>query len=224
MTIKTQNGKVITKDGKVSCECCEEPPTPIECCLYNGLAFIDGLYAVEDLPNSIIITINGSKNTLSKTGDDFPNAIYSGESDEFAIEVYSGWRVYLNLGEEDEQFFDFNCLVDDSFSPGEGATASVTETEDQFADTYTASYGGIQFVGPANRQSLCFWQSDECQSPNRWSWAIQYGTLEEPYKWAVFLEEPGDGECIPAGFFIKNDPQNSPAGTYSNGTQTLTVS
>jgi hypothetical protein len=25
MTIKTQNGKVITKDGKVSCECCDVP-------------------------------------------------------------------------------------------------------------------------------------------------------------------------------------------------------
>jgi len=30
MTIKTQGGKVITKDGTVSCECCEEEPLDCE--------------------------------------------------------------------------------------------------------------------------------------------------------------------------------------------------
>ena len=48
MTIKTQNGKVITKDGKVSCECCEE------CCMYSAQAFLDGLYDWDDLPDIIL--------------------------------------------------------------------------------------------------------------------------------------------------------------------------
>jgi hypothetical protein len=173
--------------------------------MYPGLPFIDGLYTVEDLPDSIVITINSSEYTLSKTGNTYPDAIYSGSGGGFVIEIYSGWRVYLNPGQEDEQFFDFNCLISNSFVPGEGATASVTKTEDQFADSYT-----ITGVGVAERQSLCVWQytpppSPELESP----WIIEYGYPGYEYKWTI--------RSTSIGIYPKANPQNSPAGTYGPG-------
>ena len=47
MTIKTQGGKVITKDGKVSCECCGD------CCMYPALPLINEEYSWDDLPDAI---------------------------------------------------------------------------------------------------------------------------------------------------------------------------
>jgi hypothetical protein len=183
------------------------------------------------------------------TFDDLPDELeYNGSIWPKTIELFSGggtsacWKLYQSPDDEEDMILwnvDENEYGTLGCADGDGPNYTRQQSlgivcclidldfQDQFADTYTISYGGIQFVGPATRQSLCFWQSDECQSPNRWAWEIQYGALlglEEPYKWAVFLKEPGGGECIPAGFFIKNDPQNSPAGTYSDGTQTLTVS
>jgi hypothetical protein len=59
MTIKTQNGKVITKDGKVSCECCE-------CCLYPAQGLADGDYSEDDLPDAV--TVDGVSFDRSGTG------------------------------------------------------------------------------------------------------------------------------------------------------------
>ncbi len=49
MTIKTQGGKIITKDGKVSCACCEAG----ECCLYPFEEFYNSTYLLSDLPDEI---------------------------------------------------------------------------------------------------------------------------------------------------------------------------
>lgn len=57
MTVKTQGGKVILKDGRVSCSCCEE-----EGCLQYRLysANLYGVkYEINDLPDSIDATIVG---------------------------------------------------------------------------------------------------------------------------------------------------------------------
>ena len=48
MTVKTQGGKVITKDGKVSCECCGP-----DCCFYPAQRLQNGLYPATDLPDTI---------------------------------------------------------------------------------------------------------------------------------------------------------------------------
>jgi hypothetical protein len=65
MTIKYNtdpagNIKIITKDGKVSCECCD-----VECCMYPAQAFEDGEYAFSDLPDEVFAPLNPS------TGDFF---------------------------------------------------------------------------------------------------------------------------------------------------------
>ena len=48
MTIKTQGGKVITKDGKVSCECCGE------CCIYEAASFYNDQLTYDDLPDELL--------------------------------------------------------------------------------------------------------------------------------------------------------------------------
>jgi hypothetical protein len=211
--------------------------------LYPGLAFVDGFYTIGDLPDSIVITINGSQYTLSRTGVDIFDAIYSGSGGGFVIEIYSGWRVYLDPGEENEQFFDFDCLISDLFTPGDGATASVTKTEDQFADTYTVSYGAISFVngGILERTDLCTWSTGPCEwlgsFSTGWSATIFYGDPNDfeiyRYKWRIVFSEPfpplivedDDGNlvlieeagCSGAGVFLKDGNQNTPVGSYDSG-------
>jgi hypothetical protein len=50
MTIKTQDGKVITKDGKVSCTCCAEP----SCCMYFATTDTP-TFPDTDLPDAVTI-------------------------------------------------------------------------------------------------------------------------------------------------------------------------
>jgi hypothetical protein len=64
MTIKTQGGKIITKDGKVSCECCD-----VECCLYPAQALADGEYSANDLPDAV--TVDGT--SFSRSGTSYGN-------------------------------------------------------------------------------------------------------------------------------------------------------
>jgi hypothetical protein len=61
-TVRLQNGKVILKDKKVSCSCCEEP----ECCMYPAQALADGQYIEDDLPGAV--TIDGTSFDRSGTG------------------------------------------------------------------------------------------------------------------------------------------------------------
>jgi hypothetical protein len=197
--------------------------------MYPGLPFIDGLYTVEDLPDSIVITINSSEYTLSKTGDTYPDAIYSGSGGGFVIEIYSGWRVYLNPGQEDEQFFDFNCLISNSFVPGEGATASVTKTEDQFADSYTITYLPTSISVTVSRIFLCVWRgNDACGRP----WYLIYGDsifgAGSPLFWHV---APAIDDDIPCETF-QQQPQpknsdefnNTPVGNYTQSAYPCIVS
>jgi hypothetical protein len=62
MTIKTQGGKVITKDGKVSCECCG-------CFIYElyPAANYEAGYNFEDLPDEIVAL--GNFATFQNTGN-----------------------------------------------------------------------------------------------------------------------------------------------------------
>jgi hypothetical protein len=55
MAIKTQGGKVITKDGKVSCECCEEGPCVLR---YMYPANLYGTkFGFEDLPEFVTVSL-----------------------------------------------------------------------------------------------------------------------------------------------------------------------
>jgi hypothetical protein len=150
MTIKTQGGKVITKDGKVSCECCEEPPG--ECCLYPAQALRDELYTVSDLPDSLIIVSGDFQQEMTKT-EGFSPAYQGTNSEIFLTEVTEGnpafWDIYYNPGAGgDILSFGQSCLVDGIY------------VKDQFADTYTVtSCSEPSAIGTIlTRTSLCYWE------------------------------------------------------------------
>jgi hypothetical protein len=93
MTVKTQGGKVITKDGKVSCECCE---TPQDCCMYPAQALVNGAYAASNLPSAV--TISGTSYSRFGTG-------YGDTTNGILLEG-SVWAKYAN-GTRSEQ----PCLI-----------------------------------------------------------------------------------------------------------------
>lgn len=149
MTVKLQSGKVILKDGKVSCSCCEEPG---ECCMYPAQALADGLYTADDLPDAVDFTYSASGNTfgpytLTRTGTTF----IGGPENEVKIELADDIWVSGDGGGGIESF---PCLINETFQPSGGGGYEIT-VEDQFADTYTVS-GSIS--GTVTRESVCVWR------------------------------------------------------------------
>jgi hypothetical protein len=216
MTIKRNGEKVILKGGKVSCSCCEEPE---ECCMYPADRLgVD--YQAEDLPDSLAISdveqgdFSGEweKSDSGYQRDGYTLSVVNGQW------VIEGFTRTITVG---------LCLIADV------AQATIL---DQFADTYTVAYGPIQFVNSGNlqRTSLCVWDTGPCEwlgsFTQGWSAVMIYGDQTESveeyrYKFRIVLNEPDpEGNCNGAGVFVKTGDQNSPAGTYSDGIQTLTVS
>jgi hypothetical protein len=75
MTIKTQNGKVITKDGKVSCECCFEidpctttllPDDLLE--IIKNSAFVSATFDFPAMPDYGINQVSGFTGPLDWDG------------------------------------------------------------------------------------------------------------------------------------------------------------
>jgi hypothetical protein len=192
MTIKYNtdsagNIKIITKDGKVSCTCCEAG----ECCMYPAQALADGLYTVDDLPDSITAIVEEIEANMDRSGSVF----YSTE--QFGTIPAGNSRIILYSDPIESQWrseyfdgsgwfpFDFfgssNCLIGDY---GQGGTV-----EDQFADTYAIS-GPIS--GTVTRESICVWRGSNLRLTN-------FG-----YQWIV------NGNN-------KTGNQNTPVGSYAGG-------
>jgi hypothetical protein len=199
MTIKTQNGKVITKDGKVSCECCEE------CCLYPAQALTDGLYTYEDLPDTILYrpptsTAYPTLNFIELIKEEDPQPSEFGNLD---MVYYKGSFVAAGGNQSGDTipvefgFFDIDwavnvlyesldfksflqCLISERF---------IDDVKDQFADAYTVS-GPIS--GTVTRESICVWRGSNLRLTN-------FG-----YQWKV------NGNN-------KTGNQNTPVGSYAGG-------
>jgi hypothetical protein len=123
-TIKLQNGKVVLKNGRVSCTCCEES----ECCLYPAQALREELYTVNDLPDTLIIVSGDFQQEMTKTGG-FSPAYQGTNSEIFLTEITEGspafWDIFYNPGAGgDILSFGQSCLVDGVY------------VKDEFADTY----------------------------------------------------------------------------------------
>jgi hypothetical protein len=232
MTIKTQNGKVITKDGKVSCECCEEPPPPGECCLYPARAFVEGLYTVGDLPDEIIVT-NDSFNLFDKlfTKTEGGESLYEATQGDFLYSVKT--KIFFTLTGEERIIW---ALTDGSGETGLSSAPDclivdeeeVNPSRDQFADTYTVTWNFIGIdVPPASvvvtRESLCVWRgTDPCGNVI----FLYYGDSVEiggglDYTWNLRLNNYVDGCGNPdfLNYIINKDRdapsfQNSPVGYY----------
>jgi hypothetical protein len=199
MTIKTQGGKVITQEGKVSCECCD-----VDCCPYPADAVGRGLVSSGDLPDQIEVSFGAAFDgalIFEKTGLEYQYFFDGGAVgrvfvDDDLIPGKYNWRFQyiqpdlidpnglLNANEPE-------CLITDPEVVGpDGA-------RDLFADTYTIS-GPISGIVtrdktlPFPERSLCVWLGEGLRLTN-------FG-----FQWKV----NGNNK---SGF------QNTPEGSYAGG-------
>jgi hypothetical protein len=194
------NGKVILKDGKVSCSCCEEG-----CCMYPADKLGD-TYEAADLPDEIRIVIPldpvrdeiATRSGSTFTGDS-TRVRFVDRSDDDEVNI---WQVEYDEPAESGNWLDFaqlDCLIrgDGNLTPGDDLV------EDQFADCYEVSGGNMNGSESVFRQSLCLWfYGEDAQDDN--TVFVQYG-YDGDDGWFVF-----DGEDV----YKKQDPQNNPEGTY----------
>jgi hypothetical protein len=127
MTIKTQGGKVITKDGKVSCECCgpPEPPEPEPiCCMYPADQ-LGILYT--GLPDTVFAEWENRVNgTMTKSGNTFVSGTVT------IARNSSGTAWEFRDSSDNARSTIGNCLIrgDGGFTPEND------RVEDQFKDEY----------------------------------------------------------------------------------------
>jgi hypothetical protein len=239
MAIKTQliggQRRIITKvvngQRRVSCSCC--PSDDEGCCMYPADQLGVG-YTLDDLPDQIEVrepAILGPDPVIfNKNGAEYEH--FSQSSTEKVFVDIDGigrpiWKFQSVSEEILERPLSFNapfCLITEIEDVGfEGAG-------DLFADTYAATIGDFPFREP-ERASLCRWADG--------SFLLVYVTPESIndfdgeytgplYTWAAegrFLQ-PDEG----GGFWVKDDPQSSPVGTYqgisgqTGGFETFTIS
>jgi hypothetical protein len=220
-TIKTQlvsgQRRIITKDGKVSCSCCEEP----ECCMYPADQLGAG-YTIDDLPDKIkFVGGEFTKNNPPLVFTNDPNVlIYYGVAGE-GVGIAGGEEVW-------RQFVDFGgtggarCLI------GDIGGSSFT---DDFADTYTVTVGST--TGTVTRESLCVWRgltTDGCPIALSYDRGIEEIEIDAAaLKWAIriIFFDPDFG-CSGSGSIFIKAVQNSPAGSdyidnniFSNATASV---
>jgi hypothetical protein len=124
MTIKTQGGKVITKGGKVSCECCGPPEPEPSCCMYPADQ-LGILYA--ELPETVFAEWENRVNgTMTKSGDTFVSGTVT------IARNSSGTAWEFRDSSDNARSTIGNCLIrgDGGFTPEND------RLEDQFKDEY----------------------------------------------------------------------------------------
>ena len=188
MTIKTQNGKVLTKDGKVSCECCG-----VECCLYPAQALGDGDYSVNDLPDAV--TVDGTSFNRSGTG-------YGNTTNGVILEG-NVWAKYSNGVRSTRP-----CLIQGGVLDQFADTYTATAT--------SGSASGLSQT--LTRQSISEWFGDDFPGQQETGINLFYmrcSIYNEFYpesEWDAWWMTVGAEDPIK-----KTDPQNSPIGTYGVG-------
>jgi hypothetical protein len=193
MTIKTQNGKVITKDGKVSCECCGG------CCMYPAQELGEELYSEDDLPDSVIFNRGGTQYVLAKIEPE-SGVYYSGAEGLDGYFAYGVQLVETIIGEE--SFYEWKLARKLGDNPPDWEQAGdidaclfrllpseLPNIADPFADTYVVS-GSIS--GTVTRESVCVWVGPNLRLTN-------FG-----FQWRV------NGNN-------KSGNQNTPVGSYAGG-------
>jgi hypothetical protein len=210
MTIKTQGGKVITKGGKVSCECCGPPEPDPPCCPYRAIDLLEEFYSGDDLPDTLFYSQFDVDEEVDLTGvltKEFPPTrddpregypiYYAGPSpscDSCGSEVLivfdlenEKWRIFGPVG---GRFFASSvslggCLI----AEYDSANFRNPIVTDQLADTYSVS-GPIS--GTVTRQNDCVWSGTNLRLTNF------------NYQWKL----NGNNK---SGF------QNTPVGSYAGG-------
>jgi hypothetical protein len=220
-----------TTTGFLARECCCVEAPPSECCLYPNpqIESTGGTpaYPATDAVETIYVTAVGPYNSVTnepfvRTPDaDLSGFLWVGPTlpvyiDEDFMGNYT-WRVYPSIGSGNT---DWN--ITDGFGGGVatrpmcliGDYSGGALVEDGFSDTLNYSLDTLPpdpLTGSIERQNNCEWGegADEAQ-------IVYGGDASEPYKWA--LEALGY-----SGWFIKDDPQDSPVGVYRQGADTVTI-
>jgi hypothetical protein len=195
MTIKTQGGKVITKDGKVSCECCG-PPEFGACCFFSAHAFKAGLFSFNDLP-PVVEVLGQTATKLSSPTALGPGAtLYYQADDPFYDLIILNDDIYWLFSEQDTRNF---CMNDSIEVP--------------LASTYIVT-GPISGTVGIDSSGSCIWSA-----PNL---ILRYnGRIEIPadYDQSQPLIDPalsGNFKWQVNGF-NKIGNQGSPVGSYDGG-------
>jgi hypothetical protein len=221
-TVKLHSsGKVILKDGKVSCACCGGPE-PEECCMYEA-GLLDDTYTVDDLPDAILIDGENANKVSSipnrgsievgywkgGTPADGDYCVAHTGDTSWRFEQYNG-----NSEEWNEIGESSGCLFGGLFKP------SGYLVEDQFADCYEISFDLYEwdsefgegafwgsYTGQLTRVSLCIWE----------------GLAEDEFDNAEFIRLENVGaawEVVNEGgaTATKERPWNQPDGNYENET------
>ena len=192
MTIKTQGGKVITKEGKVSCECCDD------CCMYPAdrlfpFSANSAFFTFDNLPDALEADLGSGIVVFNKEIKNISGRawkLYQSEEDEegqiiWNLDESQYGTLGCSLGEPENgptyrsNFSGPQCCLFDNDSP----------FKDQFADTYTIS-GPIS--GTVTRESICAWRGEGLRLTN-------FG-----FQWKV------NGNN-------KSGLQNTPVGSYAGG-------
>jgi hypothetical protein len=177
-TVKLQAGKVILKNGKVSCTCCG-------CCMYPASALEDATLTWHDLPETLYDPIEVRTFTRVEPYEDGGATIYytapdiAGEPQTIYIdESASPWE--WNSGTIPSA--GGPCLItgDGNYTPGDDAI------EDQFESIYVISFEDGVFLNfspwgtgiingfdltplqgaTLQRESLCTWVSEDISAPD----------------------------------------------------------
>jgi hypothetical protein len=212
-TVRTQlvsgQRRIITKDGRVSCSCCESEPF---CCMYPADE-LGNLYGADDLPDAVTVNwTNRFTGSMSKSGSG-----YAGGG--ATLQVVNGiWR----LSDSDGTRNVGRCLIrgDGNLTQGDDLV------EDQFADTYRVSFESTPIPEVASvvipRVLLCRWLGGDGNG------------VAEIYYAGGGTESIGRGSLKwYAGLFTSTNSvfatkqsgnENTPIGTYQGQQGTLTVS
>jgi hypothetical protein len=143
-TVKLQNGKVLLKDGKVSCTCCESPEPG--CCMYPAAGLGDTFFAA-DLPATLYGKwADRADGTFTKSGSTFTNGTVT-------IRRNTGGTAWeFHDSTDDATLTIGNCLI-----RGDGGlTPEDDRVEDQFPDKFYVSIDGHGTV-ECNRVSISHW-------------------------------------------------------------------
>lgn len=193
-TVKLQNDRVILKDGKVSCSCCEAG-----CCMYSAQKLANGIYSADDLPDSVILNYGLDENfELTRSGAEFLGGIYKLALGTLPNSTKPQWLLYVNNIRSSNN----SCLItgDGGLTPGNNII------EDKFEDTYYLSatflppYEYFSFSNqPLFRTSLCSWISGY--------YGLYYYPFGRDFWLVTFPGIDGTGS---------NQRLNTPVGQYAN--------
>lgn len=243
MTVKTQDGKVSTIDGKVSCTCCAEP----SCCMYFATTDTP-TFPDTDLPDAVTINWEGHfQGSADRSGRE-----YSAGDVSLAINAEKTAWVLTDSSTEQTRTVGV-CLLREAG----GLVIDQFKEEYNFYDSDNWGTGHSNYT--LTRVGLCQWSyydNDQIRE-NPFGYSEPYTTAREGAlafadlyyltsppisagrpawfleSWRLFKDEVYDEETEEfidilkvdsAGASYKDGDQNSPAGTYSSGGLDVTIS